>query len=701
MASSHIRFHDDDSEYNASDSDDDYTEKEKNLLNKVRSRQINDSDSDDEVYSVGSGNENESSDNNSSIALSDVEGQDDKDDLPDIRAWGKDKRKFYSTDYVDPDYGGFQGKTANLAELEETEAKNLQKQLIQELDDGDFSFDIFVKNKAVEDVDKLEDVVKTDISKLSKRQKLQLVKQEAPEFFQLIEDFKAKIVLAKDTLKPILELGKMDKVTKCEALEFVRFYYELILNYATNISMYLLLKASKTNMKNHPIVKRLFQYRQHLTQADAVFEESIKPQVPILMNLEHNEPRKKTLKLLKKLRNKKEHETELADTKSVTSDNNDLKTSNIKNDKITKHVTFGVDTSESSDSDSEKMQASETEKMNTNDDNNQTIEKRAITYQIAKNKGLTPHRKKEQRNPRVKHRNKFRKAKIRRKGAVRDVRKELSRYSGEISGIKASVTKRYFSKTVTMGRKFIVGGNWKMNGTKAQICEILDFLKKGPLNSDTEVVVGAPTIYLQFTQENKPNNVAVAAQNCYKVPKGAFTGEISPAMLKDIGIEWVILGHSERRHIFCESDELIADKVKHALENGLKVIACVGETLDEREAGKTEEVVFRQTQAIKDKITDWNNVVIAYEPVWAIGTGKTATPEQAQEVHQSLRCWFESNVGPDIANCIRIQYGGSVTEKNCKELAGQPDIDGFLVGGASLKPEFVQIVNARGDGEKC
>ncbi|KRT82538.1 hypothetical protein AMK59_3405, partial [Oryctes borbonicus] len=160
-------------------------------------------------------------------------------------------------------------------------------------------------------------------------------------------------------------------------------------------------------------------------------------------------------------------------------------------------------------------------------------------------------------------------------------------------------------------------------------------------------------------------------------------------MLKDIGVEWVILGHSERRHIFCESDELIAEKVKHALENGLKVIACVGETLDEREAGKTEEVVFRQTQAIKDQISNWDNVVIAYEPVWAIGTGKTATPQQAQDVHQALRCWFDGKVGAEVANCIRIQYGGSVTEKNCKELASQPDIDGFLVGGASLKPEFV------------
>ncbi|KAL1489655.1 hypothetical protein ABEB36_013599 [Hypothenemus hampei] len=246
-----------------------------------------------------------------------------------------------------------------------------------------------------------------------------------------------------------------------------------------------------------------------------------------------------------------------------------------------------------------------------------------------------------------------------------------------------------------MGRKFVVGGNWKMNGTKSQINEILAFLKQGPLNESTEIIVGVPAIYLDHVKSNAPANVEVAAQNCYKVDKGAFTGEISPVMLKDIGVNWVILGHSERRQIFQESDELVAEKVSFALSNGLRVIACIGETLQEREAGKTEEVVFRQTQAIANKIKDWYDVVIAYEPVWAIGTGKTATPQQAQEVHQALRQWISQNISPDVANSIRIQYGGSVTGANAQELASQPDIDGFLVGGASLKPEFVNIVNAR------
>ncbi|KAK2586892.1 hypothetical protein KPH14_009829 [Odynerus spinipes] len=217
-----------------------------------------------------------------------------------------------------------------------------------------------------------------------------------------------------------------------------------------------------------------------------------------------------------------------------------------------------------------------------------------------------------------------------------------------------------------MGRKFFVGGNWKMNGTKKEIDDIVAFLKAGPLDPNVDVVVGVPSIYLTYVKSILPSNVDISGQNAYKVAKGAFTGEISPAMLLDNGIPWVILGHSERRNIFGETDELVAEKVAHALEVGVKVIACIGEKLEEREAGKTEEVVFRQTKAIANKIKSWDNVVLAYEPVWAIGT-----------------------------ETIRIIYGGSVTAANAKDLAKEKDIDGFLVGGASLKPEFVQIVNAK------
>ncbi|XP_026156857.1 triosephosphate isomerase A [Mastacembelus armatus] len=244
-------------------------------------------------------------------------------------------------------------------------------------------------------------------------------------------------------------------------------------------------------------------------------------------------------------------------------------------------------------------------------------------------------------------------------------------------------------------RKFFVGGNWKMNGDKESLGDLISSLNSASLDDQTEVVCAAPPIYLDFVRSSLDPRIGVAAQNCYKVAKGAFTGEISPAMIKDCGADWVILGHSERRHVFGESDELIGQKVAHALDADLGVIACIGEKLEEREVGTTEEVVYSQTQVIAENVKDWGKVVLAYEPVWAIGTGKTATPEQAQEVHEKLRSWLRANISDDVADSVRIIYGGSVTGVNCRELASQDDVDGFLVGGASLKPEFVDIINAR------
>jgi len=246
-----------------------------------------------------------------------------------------------------------------------------------------------------------------------------------------------------------------------------------------------------------------------------------------------------------------------------------------------------------------------------------------------------------------------------------------------------------------MSRKFFVGGNWKMNGDKASLGELIKTMNAAKVDPNVEVVCGSPAIYLDFVRSHLDAKFGVAAQNCYKVAKGAFTGEISPAMIKDCGVHWVILGHSERRHVFGESDELIGQKTAHALENGLGVIACIGEKLDEREGGITEKVVFAQTKVIADNVKDWSKVVLAYEPVWAIGTGKTASPAQAQEVHHKLREWMKTNVSEAVANSVRIIYGGSVTGGTCKELGSQPDVDGFLVGGASLKPEFIEIINAK------
>ncbi|PKY37860.1 Triosephosphate isomerase [Rhizophagus irregularis] len=246
-----------------------------------------------------------------------------------------------------------------------------------------------------------------------------------------------------------------------------------------------------------------------------------------------------------------------------------------------------------------------------------------------------------------------------------------------------------------MGPRFFVGGNFKMNGTQAFLKNLIDSLNASQLDRDAEVVIAPPSLYLDQCRKQANKEIGVAAQNAFNASSGAFTGEISPEQLKDLGIEWVILGHSERREIFKESDELIALKVAFALKTGIKVIACIGEKLEERESGKTFEVVTRQLQAIAKQINDWTNVVIAYEPVWAIGTGKVATPKQAQEIHEYIRKWLKENVSEATAENTRIIYGGSVNASNATELAKQHDINGFLVGGASLKPEFVNIVNAR------
>ncbi|KAI1267274.1 triose-phosphate isomerase-like protein [Xylariaceae sp. FL1019] len=246
-----------------------------------------------------------------------------------------------------------------------------------------------------------------------------------------------------------------------------------------------------------------------------------------------------------------------------------------------------------------------------------------------------------------------------------------------------------------MARKFFVGGNFKMNGTLSSVKEIVENLNKASLDSNVETVISPPALYLLPVRELANKSIGVAAQNVYDKPNGAFTGEISVSQLKDSGIDWTILGHSERRTILGESDDVVASKTKYATENGVSVIWCCGESLEQRESGKTLEVIADQLAALKAKISDWSKIVIAYEPIWAIGTGKVATTEQAQEVHASMRQWLAKNVSQSVADETRILYGGSVSEKNCGELSKQPDIDGFLVGGASLKPAFVDIVNCK------
>lgn len=243
--------------------------------------------------------------------------------------------------------------------------------------------------------------------------------------------------------------------------------------------------------------------------------------------------------------------------------------------------------------------------------------------------------------------------------------------------------------------KFFVGGNWKCNGTKDSISKLVTELNNAKLENDVDVVVAPPFVYIEQVKNSLTDHIEISAQNSWVGKGGAFTGEISVEQLIDIGCKWVILGHSERRHVIGEDDQFIGKKAAYALGQNIKVIACIGEKLEERESGKTFDVCFKQMKAFADNIPSWNDVVVAYEPVWAIGTGKVATPQQAQEVHLAVRDWLKTNVSPEVASATRIIYGGSVNGGNCAELAKEEDIDGFLVGGASLKgPEFATIVNS-------
>ena len=249
-------------------------------------------------------------------------------------------------------------------------------------------------------------------------------------------------------------------------------------------------------------------------------------------------------------------------------------------------------------------------------------------------------------------------------------------------------------------RQPIIAGNWKMNGSRASIKSLLDGMKAGIGEvKAAEVAVCAPSIYIADVAEQLAGTpIAFGGQNLSTEEKGAFTGEISAAMLLDFGCKYVIVGHSERRTLYGEDDQLVAQKFAVARKAGLKPILCVGETLDEREKGITEEVVARQLNAVVDLegIDALVDGVIAYEPVWAIGTGKTATPQQAQETHAAIRKMM-ADKDAAVADKVRIQYGGSMNAGNATELLAMADIDGGLIGGASLKADdFLTICKAAG-----
>lgn len=265
-----------------------------------------------------------------------------------------------------------------------------------------------------------------------------------------------------------------------------------------------------------------------------------------------------------------------------------------------------------------------------------------------------------------------------------------------------------------MTRPLFIGGNWKCNGTSAKVIELVDMLNNsGDFSDSIDVVVAPPAIHIGSVLKTVRSDVHVAIQNCWSEPNvirffyrfsllsnffflqaGAWTGEITPDLIKDFGVKWVILGHSERRVNCNETNEIVAKKVRLALEAGLKTIACIGEKLIDRQLNRTFEVCYEQIKPILAAVPGGklNNLVIAYEPVWAIGTGVTPTPLEAQNTHLGIRKWIADNVSSDAANNLRIIYGGSVNRANCESLICMNDIDGFLIGGASLKNDFTDII---------
>ncbi|XP_008557256.1 something about silencing protein 10 [Microplitis demolitor] len=431
-------------------SDDDLSDSEKRLLEKVRKKRVQENfDSDDEVYGLqdDKGDDDEEDEDAEGLEAEDAAADDDSmesdierpqedDDLPNERAWGKKKKDYYSTDFVDPDYATLSHKKMQEAEEEEKEARNIQQRLAEQLDDADFGLDLLPPPAESEQAPE-ERVVKTDLSKLSKREKVALFQKESPEFQALVTDFEERLKEANDILLPFINLAEQEEMSD-PAIKFVKLKYQLVLNYCINISFYLMLKAKKIPVTSHPVIKKLAQYRQLLSQLEASQGHLLEQVSEVLKSADDGESLKNILRGTKssdevKVKSKKRKDRDLAAKTQVKKKKPDTPESDEESEDDNAIMD---DMSEDNDVPMENEEVEPEAKQEVSEG-----EKRAITYQIAKNKGLTPHRKKEQRNPRVKHRNKYRKAKIRRKGAVREVRKELTRYAGEISGIKASVKK--------------------------------------------------------------------------------------------------------------------------------------------------------------------------------------------------------------------------------------------------------------------
>ncbi|XP_017051923.1 something about silencing protein 10 [Drosophila ficusphila] len=410
-------------DYEITDSEQEYDKEERELLEDLR-KQRNKRQQQDPHQEVLAFSDSDDDDNVAELMRdSDIEGAEDDDgDLPNTMDWGSKRSTYYNTDFVDQDYSSYNAQEEEQARAEEEEAKKIQLRLAKRLSEADFQLDDVQAPAASSDEEEAAEVTKvtTDLTGLTPRERLQLLQKDSPEFIGLTQDFQQHLQEVKDLITPVLNYVRNHDVPMVPALKYASLYHTVLSTYCSNVAFYLLLKARRSNVKFHPVVKRLVQLKQLREQLTPRYEEYIRPQLEALLERIADgdaftvldvEQRKAKLQILNKYSN-----GELAEVSS--------------GDEEEKKQKDREDREEQDEEDAEEGEEQEEE-----------VARRGITYQMAKNKGLTPHRKKELRNPRVKHRGKYRKALIRRKGAVRTVRKELQRYGGEMSGIKATVSK--------------------------------------------------------------------------------------------------------------------------------------------------------------------------------------------------------------------------------------------------------------------
>lgn len=411
----------DESEYEPTDSEDDYSDGEKELWKELREEIDNRESPSREIlpFSESGEDDSEEEDDDQNIADSDIEHPDDdeEDDLPDSKYWGKKGSSYYNTDFQDEDYGGtYNDQQRELADLEAEEAKSIQLRLIKQLKQKDFELDCTKASSTVEK--KSQDdlgtgaelgrgLLQVDFSNLTVKEKRALFEKSSPEFAPFVGDLEGYLEELHTLHQPVLKYVREHKQLMIPALEFAQLYHDLALNYCNNLMIYLMLKSKRIEVHNHPVIKRLSQLKKLLNQLEDRHENIIKPQLEALLERVVNGDVFEILPPIVEDDKRKDKHTSLGksaqESEQTTNDNNSMEGDNV--------------------------------------DNEEVDGRRGITYQIAKNKGLTPHRKKEQRNPRVKHRGKYRKALIRRRGAVRTPRTEITRYGGEISGIKSTTSR--------------------------------------------------------------------------------------------------------------------------------------------------------------------------------------------------------------------------------------------------------------------